>query len=81
MERFSIGHGSDRSRRSRATSEYTRDSTMEFVTAYLKAIDLIAILAAVILVFVAFYRKENFWFGLLAVAVVIWAAQRIFGLF
>jgi hypothetical protein len=54
---------------------------MEFVTDYLRAIDVIAIIAVVILVAVAFYRKENFWFGLLAVAVVIWAAQRIFGLF
>ena len=54
---------------------------MKFVIDYLKAIDLIAILALVILVLVDFYRKENFWFGLLAVAVVVWAAQRIFGLF
>jgi len=54
---------------------------MEFVTDYLKAIDLIAIIAVVILVAVAFYRKENFWFAILLVAVIIWAAQRIFGLF
>ena len=54
---------------------------MEFVTAYLKMIDLLAIIAVLILVAVAFYRKENFWFGLLVVAVAIWAAQRIFGLF
>jgi hypothetical protein len=58
-----------------------RKHIMEFVTAYLKMIDLLAIIAVVILVAVAFYRKENFWFGLLVVAVVIWAAQRIFGLF
>ena len=54
---------------------------MDFVTDYLEAIDLIAIIAVVILVFAAFYRKENFWFGFLAVVVVVWAAQRIFGLF
>jgi hypothetical protein len=54
---------------------------MEFVNAYLKTIDLLAIIAVVILVIVAFYRKENFWFGFLAVVVVVWAAQRIFGLF
>jgi hypothetical protein len=54
---------------------------MEFITDYLKAIDMLAILAVVILVFAAFYRKENFWFGFLAVVVVVWAAQRLFGLF
>jgi hypothetical protein len=65
----------------RTIATHTRKTTMEFVTDYLKAIDLIAILAVVILVLVAFYRKENFWFALLALAVVIWAAERIFGLF
>jgi hypothetical protein len=54
---------------------------MDFVTAYLEAIDLIAIAAVVILVAVAFYRKENFWFGLLFFAVLLWAARRVFGLF
>lgn len=54
---------------------------MEFVTDYLKAIDLIAIAAVVILVAVAFFRKENFWFGLMLIAVLVWAAERFYGLF
>ena len=54
---------------------------MTFLNAYFTIIDIIAIIAVVILVGVAFLRKENVWLGLLAIVVVIWAASGIFGLF
>ena len=54
---------------------------MTFLNAYFTVIDIIAIIAVVILVGVAFFRRENAWLGLLAIVVVIWAASGIFGLY
>lgn len=54
---------------------------MAFVNAYFTVIDIIAIIAVVLLVGVAFVRKENVWMGLLAIVVVVWAASGIFGLY
>lgn len=54
---------------------------MAFLNAYFTIIDIIAIAAVVILVGVAFFRKENVWLGLLALVVVIWATSGIFGIF
>jgi hypothetical protein len=54
---------------------------LAFLNAYFTAIDIIAIVAVVILVGVAFFRKENVWMGLLAIIVVVWAASAIFGLY
>ena len=54
---------------------------MTFLNAYFTIIDIIAILAVMILVGLAFFRKENTWLGLLLLIVAIWAASGIFGLF
>jgi len=54
---------------------------LAFVNAYFTVIDIIAIIAVVLLVGVAFFRKENVWMGLLAIVVVVWAASGIFGLY
>jgi len=52
-----------------------------FLNAYFTVIDILAIIAVVLLVGVAFFRKENVWMGLLAIVVVVWAASGIFGLY
>lgn len=54
---------------------------MTFLNAYFTLIDIIAIVAVVVLVAVAFFRKETMWMGLLAIIVAIWAASAIFGLY
>ncbi|MDQ1256501.1 MAG: hypothetical protein QG656_1097 [Candidatus Hydrogenedentes bacterium] len=54
---------------------------MAFLNAYFTVLDIIAIVAVVILVGVAVFRKETAWLALLAIVVVIWAASGIFGLF
>ena len=54
---------------------------MTFLNAYFTIIDIIAMIAVLVLVAVAFFRKENVWLGLLAIVVVIWAASGIFGLY
>lgn len=54
---------------------------MTFVTEYMQAIDVIAILALVALAAAAFLRRESFWLGLLFMVIVVWAASRLFGLF
>lgn len=54
---------------------------MAFLNAYFTMIDIIAIIAVVVLVGVAFFRQQNVWLGLLAIIVVIWAASSIFGLY
>lgn len=53
---------------------------MEFLIDYVKAIDVLAILACVALAIAAFVRRENIWLGILAVVVIIWAATRLPGL-
>jgi membrane-bound acyltransferase YfiQ involved in biofilm formation len=57
------------------------DSVLTFLNAYFTLIDIIAIVAVVILVAVAFFRKETMWMGLLAIVVAIWAASAVFGLY
>jgi hypothetical protein len=54
---------------------------MTFITDYLEAIDVIAILALVALAVAAFVRRENIWLGLLLAVLLLWAATRLFGLF
>jgi len=56
-------------------------SDMTFLNAYFSAIDVIAIVAVVLLVFVAFFRTENVWLGLLLLVAVLWAGSSIFGLY
>lgn len=54
---------------------------MNFLTDYLQAIDVIAVVALVVLAGAAFLRRESLWLGLLFVVIVVWAASRLFGLF
>ena len=54
---------------------------MQFLDAYFTAIDVIAIVAVVLLVLVAFFRTENVWLGLLLLVAVVWAGSSIFGLY
>ncbi|MBS0239212.1 MAG: hypothetical protein JSR89_12380 [Proteobacteria bacterium] len=53
---------------------------MNFLMDYVKAIDVIAVIACVALAIAAFVRRENFWLGVLAIVVIIWAATRLPGL-
>jgi uncharacterized membrane protein YecN with MAPEG domain len=48
---------------------------------YVKAIDIIALLALVALAIAAFYRRENWWLWLLGIVVIAWAASRLLGAF
>ncbi len=57
------------------------EPSVTFLNAYFTIIDIIAMIAVLVLVAVAFFRKENVWLGLLAIVVVIWAASGIFGLY
>ena len=54
---------------------------MQFLDAYFTLIDVIAIVAVVLLVLVAFFRTENVWLGLLLLVAVVWAGSSIFGLY
>ena len=54
---------------------------MSFITDYLEAIDVLAILALVGLAVASFVRRENIWLGLLLAVVLLWAATRLFGIF
>jgi len=54
---------------------------MTFLNAYFTAIDVIAIVAVVLFVLVAFFRTENVWLGLLLLVAVVWAGSSIFGLY
>jgi len=53
---------------------------MNFMLDYVKAIDVIAVIACVALAIAAFVRRENVWLGILAAVVIIWAATRLSGL-
>lgn len=53
---------------------------MNFLVDYMKAIDVLAIVACVALVIAAFVRRENIWLGILAVVVILWAGTRLSGL-
>lgn len=53
--------------------------TMTFLNAYFTVIDLIAIVAVLVLVIVAFLRSENVWLGLMLLVVVIWAGSAVLG--
>lgn len=57
----------------------SRGETMTFLNAYFTAIDLIAIVAVLVLVIVAFLRSENVWLGLMLLVVVIWAGSAVLG--
>jgi hypothetical protein len=52
---------------------------MTFLDAYFTVIDIIAIAAVLVLVFVAFLRNENVWLGLMLLVVVVWAGSAILG--
>ncbi len=54
---------------------------MEFFQVYFELIDILAIVALVGLVVMAFVRRQSVWFGLMLVVVGIWAARRLFGWF
>ena len=54
---------------------------MQFVSDYLKAIDVVALVALVLIAAAAFYRQGSIWLLIAAVVVAVWGASRLFGLF
>lgn len=56
-------------------------SAAQFLSDYIKAIDVLALIALVALAVAAFYRRENWWLWLLGIVVIAWAASRLLGLF
>ncbi|MBB6307761.1 hypothetical protein [Xanthobacter tagetidis] len=53
----------------------------QLLTDYVKAIDIIALLALAALAVAAFYRRENWWLWLLGIVVIAWVAGRLLGPF
>ena len=54
---------------------------MQFVSDYLKAIDVVALAALVLIAAASFYRQGSIWLLIAAVVMALWGASRIFGLF
>jgi hypothetical protein len=55
---------------------------MQFVTDYMKAIDIIALAALVVIATASFYRRAgSIWLLFAAIVVAIWGASRLFGRF
>ena len=54
---------------------------MQFVSDYMKGIDLIALAALVAIGIASFYRQGSIWLLVAAIVVAIWGASRLFGLF
>jgi len=55
-------------------------TSIQFLSDYLKAIDILALVALVALAGVAIYRQGNLFIAVLGVLAIIWAACRMFGL-
>ena len=53
---------------------------MTFLTHYFAAIDAIAVIALAVFAISSFFRRENIWLGILALAVTLWVAVRLFAL-
>ena len=53
---------------------------MQFVSDYLKGIDLIALAALVAIAAASLYRRGSIWLLIAAIVVAIWGASRLFGL-
>ncbi|MFG1357726.1 hypothetical protein [Xanthobacter pseudotagetidis] len=56
-------------------------SAAQFLSDYIKTIDVLALIALAALAVAAFYRRENWWLWLLGIVVIAWAASRLLGLF
>ncbi len=54
---------------------------MNFFNDYFHAIDLIALIAVVVLIFAAVSRGQRIWLVVLAIVAVAWAAARYFNLY
>ena len=54
---------------------------MQFVSDYMKGIDLIALAALVAIAFASLYRRGSVWLLIAAIAVAIWGASRLFDAF
>ena len=54
---------------------------MQFVSDYLKTIDVVALVALVLIAAASFYRQGTIWLLIAAVVIAVWGASRIFGLF
>jgi len=54
---------------------------MQFVSDYMKAIDFVALAAFVAIAAASLYRGRTIWLLIAAIAIAIWGASRLFGLF
>jgi hypothetical protein len=54
---------------------------MQFVSDYLKAINVVALAALVLIAAASVLRQGTIWLLIAAVVIAVWGASRIFGLF
>jgi hypothetical protein len=52
---------------------------MQFVSDYMKGIDLIALAALVAIAVASLYRRGSIWLLIAAIAIAIWGTNRFFG--